>query len=69
MPFKSIHSMHSRSCYLLQINFVGEGAIDHGGPLREFFRILFSSASEEYLSGTFLHQIWLLFRYVVNVQV
>ena len=31
-----------------QVNFVGEGAIDHGGPKREFFRQL---ASEIYFKG------------------
>ena len=25
--------------YMLQVNFVGESAIDHGGPRREYFSI------------------------------
>ncbi len=30
---------------------MGEGAIDHGGPRREFFRLLSLSASEKYFQG------------------
>lgn len=26
--------------FLVQVNFVGEGAVDYGGPRREFFRLL-----------------------------
>ena len=29
----------------MQVRFVGEGAVDHGGPRREFFR-LFASGSK-----------------------
>ena len=37
--------------YMLQVNFVGESAIDHGGPLREFFRLLALESSEEFFQG------------------
>ena len=30
---------------------MGEGAIDHGGPRREFFRLLAKEASEHYFQG------------------
>lgn len=30
---------------------MGEGAIDHGGPHREFFRLLAMEASEHYFQG------------------
>lgn len=33
------------------MNFVGEGAIDHGGPKREFFRLFARLASETYFRG------------------
>ena len=32
---------------------MGEEAIDHGGPMWEFFRIMFIAAKEKYLCGTF----------------
>ena len=35
----------------MQVTFVGEGAIDHGGPRREFFRLLAKEASEHYFHG------------------
>ena len=36
---------------VFQVNFVGEGAIDHGGPRREFFRLLALKSSEEFFQG------------------
>ncbi len=36
---------------LLQVNFVFEGAIDSGGPRREFFRLFSMVASEKFLIG------------------
>ena len=33
------------------MNFIGEGSIDHGGPTREFFRLLAQEASEKYMRG------------------
>ena len=33
------------------MTFVGEGAIDHGGPRREFFRLLSLNVSEQYFQG------------------
>lgn len=34
-----------------QIRFVGEGAVDHGGPRREFFRLLAINAKEIMFMG------------------
>lgn len=36
----------------MQVSFVGEFAIDHGGPLREFFRLFSLGCSEIYLKGS-----------------
>ena len=33
-------------CDFVQVTFVGEGAVDAGGPRREFFRLLASSAAD-----------------------
>ena len=33
------------------MTFVGEGAVDQGGPKREFFRLLAKEASETYFKG------------------
>ena len=33
------------------MTFVGEGAVDHGGPKREFFRLFAKEASQTYLKG------------------
>lgn len=35
-----------------QINFVGEGAIDHGGPRREFFRLFAQKVEEDFFQGS-----------------
>jgi hypothetical protein len=35
----------------LKVTFVGEFAIDHGGPLRDFFRLFSLRCSEIYLRG------------------
>ena len=35
----------------VQVRFVGEGAVDHGGPRREFFRLLAIEAQENLLRG------------------
>ena len=34
-----------------QVRFVGEGAVDHGGPRREFFRLLAINAKERMFMG------------------
>ena len=34
-----------------QVLFVGEGAIDQGGPKREFFRLLAVAVSQTYFIG------------------
>ena len=36
---------------LLQVKFVGEGAIDYGGPRREFFRLLALNARDTFFIG------------------
>lgn len=36
----------------LQVKFVGEGAIDLGGPRREFFRLLVSSLKQLFFRGS-----------------
>ena len=36
---------------LLHIKFAGEGAIDYGGPRREFFRLLGNSIRDNYFRG------------------
>ena len=36
---------------IYQVIFVGEGAIDQGGPKREFFRLFAKAASEVYFRG------------------
>ena len=33
------------------MTFVGEGAIDHGGPRRELFRLFALKASDQYFIG------------------
>lgn len=33
------------------MTFVGEGGIDHGGPRREFFRMLADEAARTYMIG------------------
>ena len=35
----------------MQVTFVGEGAVDYGGPRREFFRILASDAAKSFFVG------------------
>ena len=36
----------------MQVTFIGEGAIDYGGPRREFFRLLIQKLSEsDYMHG------------------
>jgi hypothetical protein len=35
----------------MQVTFVGEGAVDHGGPKREFFRLFAKEASQTYFKG------------------
>ena len=36
----------------MQVTFIGEGAIDYGGPRREFFRLLIQQLSEsDYMHG------------------
>ena len=35
-----------------QVTFVGEGAIDYGGPRREFFRLLAAKASKSMFIGS-----------------
>ena len=35
----------------MQVTFVGEGAVDHGGPRREFFRLFANEASRAYFRG------------------
>lgn len=37
---------------MLQVSFVGEPAIDHGGPRREFFHLFSSQCSETFFRGT-----------------
>ena len=37
--------------HLFQITFVGEGAVDYGGPKREFFRLFAQEVSKNYLIG------------------
>ena len=37
--------------FIFQVTFVGEGAIDHGGPTREFFRIFAEQACSIYFRG------------------
>ena len=37
--------------FLFQITFIGEGAIDYGGPKREFFRIFSQEVGENYFKG------------------
>ena len=34
-----------------QVRFTGEGAVDHGGPKREFFRLLAYKAKDLLLRG------------------
>ena len=34
-----------------QVTFVGEGAIDDGGPRLEFFRLLADAAAQNYFKG------------------
>lgn len=36
----------------MQISFVGEGAVDQGGPKREFFRLLAQAASKTFFKGS-----------------
>ena len=36
---------------VLQVTFIGEGALDHGGPKREFFRLFAQGVSERYFQG------------------
>ena len=36
---------------LLQVSFVGEGAIDCGGPRREFFRLVALEAKDRFFTG------------------
>ena len=36
----------------IQVRFVGEGAVDYGGPRREFFRLLASAAQQTFLVGS-----------------
>ena len=38
--------------FLKQINFVGEGSVDYGGPRREFFRLLALNAKEMWFVGS-----------------
>ena len=33
------------------MTFVGEGAVDHGGPKREFFRLFAEQVSTNYFRG------------------
>ena len=35
----------------VQVRFVGEGAVDHGGPRREFYRLLAIEAQANLLRG------------------
>ena len=57
--------------YLLldeQVTFVGEGAIEDGGPRLEFFRLLVDAAVKNYLKGVrggtgFQHQYHCCFRF------
>lgn len=42
----------------LKVQFIGEPAVDHGGPLREFFSLVNSAAQSRLLcEGTFQHNI------------
>ena len=36
---------------MLKVNFIGESAIDCGGPRREFFRLLALKSSEGFFQG------------------
>lgn len=36
----------------MQVNFVGEGSVDYGGPRREFFRLLALNAKERWFVGS-----------------
>ena len=40
-----IYKLYDR-LYMFQVQFVGEGAVDTGGPRREFFRLLAEHARE-----------------------
>ena len=35
----------------LKVRFIGEGAVDYGGPRREFFRLLALKAGDEFFEG------------------
>lgn len=37
-----------------QVNFAAEGAVDHGGPKREFFRLFAKNAAQAYFRGDFM---------------
>ncbi len=37
--------------FFYQIRWSGEGSIDHGGPRREFFRVLGNALKETYFRG------------------
>ena len=39
--------------YVFKVRFVGEGAVDQGGPRREFFRLLAINARDVFLQGKF----------------
>ena len=45
------YSPEFHTLHMVQVTFVGEGAIDQGGPKREFFRILAEQASLLYFRG------------------
>ena len=38
---------------VVKVRFIGEGAVDQGGPRREFFRLLAINARDVFLQGKF----------------
>lgn len=50
----------------VQVNFAAEGAVDHGGPKREFFRLFAHKASQTYFRGGFMDTNILAVKVSVN---
>lgn len=44
----------------IKVTFVGEGAVDYGGPRREFFRLLASEAATKLLHGNDFRKFFLM---------
>ena len=46
-----LRMQNNNKSLLHEVTFVGEGAVDYGGPRREFFRMLASDAAKSFFVG------------------